>query len=217
MARQQTTAGEVELQGVGLHSGDDSRIVFRPAPADHGIVFRRTDVEGQPLIPARVEQVSEVKRGTVLAKDGARVRTVEHVLAAAAALQIDNLLIDIDGEEPPAADGSAAPFVRALNEAGLEQQTGTRRRLELPRTVRRRGGRIPLRGPPGGRPDDLQLDRIRPSAHRATARVVSDSAGPLQRGDRPGTHVRVLARRGAAEGGRPGAGGEHREHGRADR
>jgi UDP-3-O-[3-hydroxymyristoyl] N-acetylglucosamine deacetylase/3-hydroxyacyl-[acyl-carrier-protein] dehydratase len=93
-----------------------------PAPTDCGIVFRRSDLQGAPEIPARIEQVAQVGRATVLMHESVRVRTVEHLLAAVTALEIDNLIIELNGEEPPAADGSAEPFVRLLLGAGIEQQ-----------------------------------------------------------------------------------------------
>lgn len=98
-------------------------MVFKPAAEDTGVVFRRVDLEGRPEIRARVDQVIDVDRGTVLEHDGARVRTAEHVLAAVAALQIDNLVIELSADEPPAADGSAARFVELLGEAGIERQS----------------------------------------------------------------------------------------------
>ena len=121
--KQQTLAGPVELAGNGLHSGSSARIVFRPAPPNHGVVFRRTDLDGSSDIEAKVQNVVEVERGTVLEQDGTRVRTVEHVLSAVAALEIDNVLIEVDGEEPPAGDGSAAPFAALLREGGIESQS----------------------------------------------------------------------------------------------
>jgi len=120
--KQQTLATSAELRGNGLHSGADVSMTIHPAATDSGIVFRRTDLEGEPEVPARVDQVSDVERGTVLMADGARVRTVEHLLAAVAAAGIDNAVIELDGEEPPAADGSAAPFSRLIEEAGIEEQ-----------------------------------------------------------------------------------------------
>jgi UDP-3-O-[3-hydroxymyristoyl] N-acetylglucosamine deacetylase/3-hydroxyacyl-[acyl-carrier-protein] dehydratase len=125
--KQQTLAGTAQLEGVGLHSGAAVQITLRPAPpdhgiVDHGIVFRRTDLEGTPQVPARVERVTEVERGTVLEADGVRVRTVEHLLSAVSALRIDNLIVDLDSEEPPAADGSAELFTSLMLDAGIEEQ-----------------------------------------------------------------------------------------------
>jgi UDP-3-O-[3-hydroxymyristoyl] N-acetylglucosamine deacetylase/3-hydroxyacyl-[acyl-carrier-protein] dehydratase len=120
--KQQTLAGTARLEGTGLHSGAAVKMTLRPAPPDHGIVFRRTDREGAPQVPARVERVTEVERGTVLETDGVRVRTVEHLLSAASALRIDNMVVELDCEEPPAADGSAEPFTSLMLEAGIEEQ-----------------------------------------------------------------------------------------------
>jgi UDP-3-O-[3-hydroxymyristoyl] N-acetylglucosamine deacetylase/3-hydroxyacyl-[acyl-carrier-protein] dehydratase len=117
--KQRTIAGEARLAGRGLHSGKPVELVLRPAPADHGIVFRRTDVDGSPEIRASVERVVDVERQTVLGDGDVRVRTVEHLLAAASALEIDNLIVELDAEEPPAADGSAAPYVELINQAEI--------------------------------------------------------------------------------------------------
>ncbi len=120
--KQQTLASKVELEGRGLHSGAAVRMVLHPAPPDVGIVFRRTDLEGKPEIAASVDEVIEVERGTVLGREGARVRTVEHLLAAIAGVQIDNMVVELDAEEPPAGDGSAEPFAKLMLGTGLKSQ-----------------------------------------------------------------------------------------------
>jgi UDP-3-O-[3-hydroxymyristoyl] N-acetylglucosamine deacetylase / 3-hydroxyacyl-[acyl-carrier-protein] dehydratase len=120
--KQQTLASTVDLGGKGLHSGAETNMVLRPAAPDQGIVFRRSDIEAAPEIAASVEQVVETDRGTVLEKDGVRVRTIEHLLAAASALGIDNLIVELNNEEPPAADGSALTFTELVLKAGIEQQ-----------------------------------------------------------------------------------------------
>ena len=117
--KQKSIVKSTELHGTGLHSGVESRITFKPAPEGHGLVFRRIDLEGLPEVHARVDNVVFTERGTVISQDDVRVRTVEHILSAVAALEIDNLLIELDGEEPPACDGSSAPFTAALVEAGI--------------------------------------------------------------------------------------------------
>lgn len=119
---QRTLAGEARLSGKGLHTGAEANLVLKPAPEDHGVVFRRTDLEGAPELRADVANVVEVERGTVLESGPARVRTVEHLLGAVSALRIDNLTVELDGEEPPAVDGSAAPFVEVLTDAGITEQ-----------------------------------------------------------------------------------------------
>ncbi|NIR43024.1 MAG: bifunctional UDP-3-O-[3-hydroxymyristoyl] N-acetylglucosamine deacetylase/3-hydroxyacyl-ACP dehydratase [Gemmatimonadetes bacterium] len=120
--KQRTVSKAVELSGTGLHSGTEVTMSLQPAELDTGIVFRRTDVEGRGEVPATVANVAEVERGTVLRHDGVKVRTVEHVLSALAGLQIDNLVIELDGEEPPVGDGSAAAFVELLQQAGTKEQ-----------------------------------------------------------------------------------------------
>jgi len=107
----------------------------KPAPIDHGIVFVRTDLPGSQPIPALAEYVIDIARGTVLGIGDARIHTVEHVLAAVAGLRIDNLIIELTDEEPPALDGSAYPFIEALRKAELMEQDAERVYLELEKTL----------------------------------------------------------------------------------
>jgi UDP-3-O-[3-hydroxymyristoyl] N-acetylglucosamine deacetylase/3-hydroxyacyl-[acyl-carrier-protein] dehydratase len=120
MTLQQTIATTSALEGIGLHKGTPSRLLFRPAESNHGIVFRRMDLPDQPVIPAKLENVRQAHRGTTIGVGNAVVHTVEHVLAAVVGLGIDNIIIEIDGEEPPAGDGSARVFARALHDAGIK-------------------------------------------------------------------------------------------------
>jgi UDP-3-O-acyl-N-acetylglucosamine deacetylase len=131
-------ARPAEVAGTGLHSGAKTRLTFRPAKAGHGIQFRRVDQPGQPPIPARHDHVSDTERRTVLGTGEASVSTVEHVLAAAAAHGLDDLIVELDGPEPPNGDGSAKPFFDALAEAGIASLEGapTEVRLTTPLTVR---------------------------------------------------------------------------------
>ena len=123
------------VSGVGLHTGAESRVTFHPAPAGHGLIFRRRDGERTVDIPARIEHVVGTDHGTVLAVDGLRVHTVEHLLAGLAGLGIDNCLIELDGPEPPILDGSAAGFTTALLAAGLRELEEPRDFLSVDRTV----------------------------------------------------------------------------------
>ncbi|HVO33985.1 MAG TPA: bifunctional UDP-3-O-[3-hydroxymyristoyl] N-acetylglucosamine deacetylase/3-hydroxyacyl-ACP dehydratase [Gemmatimonadales bacterium] len=107
----------VSLEGVGIHTGARTRVTFHPAESGAGIVFRRTDLDGSPCIPARLSSVTGVERRTTLARDGAEIHTVEHVLAAVYGLGVDDVLIDLTGPEPPVLDGSFQPFVEALRQA----------------------------------------------------------------------------------------------------
>ncbi len=117
--KQRTIAREARISGIGLHTGNRCNLVFRPAPADSGILFVRTDLPDAPRIPADVAHVVGLDRGTSLGQDGAKVHTVEHVLAAVTALGIDNLVVAVDANEPPVGDGSALPFFLSLKEAGI--------------------------------------------------------------------------------------------------
>ena len=129
--KQRTLGAEAAIEGVGLHTGAVARVRFRPAGEQQGVVFQRTDLPGQPEIAARLEQVVSTDRGTTLAHGEARVATVEHLLAAVGALELDNLRIEIDGPEVPILDGSFRPFLETLNAAGAVEQHAAARLLEL--------------------------------------------------------------------------------------
>jgi UDP-3-O-[3-hydroxymyristoyl] N-acetylglucosamine deacetylase/3-hydroxyacyl-[acyl-carrier-protein] dehydratase len=133
--KQQTIRSKASLTGVGLHSGETVTVTFCPAPINHGIVFKRTDLEDQPLIPADVDLVSDTARGTTLSLNGVKISTVEHALAAAGGLQIDNLLIEVTGVEIPILDGSAQFFLKAIKDAGIEVQDADRDYYELKTNV----------------------------------------------------------------------------------
>jgi UDP-3-O-[3-hydroxymyristoyl] N-acetylglucosamine deacetylase/3-hydroxyacyl-[acyl-carrier-protein] dehydratase len=132
----QTLARPVVLEGIGLHLGVQCRITFQPAKAKQGIYFRRTDRPDMPRIRAHVSQVSGSDRNTQLGRGDQSVHTVEHVLAAVAGLGIDDVTIEMDGPEPPILDGSAAPFLTALAEAGLASLDGEPEFLDLTEPVR---------------------------------------------------------------------------------
>ncbi|EAS19484.1 UDP-3-O-3-hydroxymyristoyl N-acetylglucosamine deacetylase [Flavobacteria bacterium BBFL7] len=116
--KQTTISKDVSLTGVGLHTGNEVTLVFKPAPANHGYKFQRVDLEGQPVIEADANYVTETKRGTTLDKNGVHINTCEHVLAALVGLEIDNCLIEINNSEPPIMDGSSKFFIEAIEEAG---------------------------------------------------------------------------------------------------
>lgn len=129
--RQRTVRTSATLSGLALHTGNRVRLSVHPAPADHGIRFRRVDLPGQPEITAHVRCVTETRRRTTIAVGSADVHTVEHLLAAANALGLDNLVVDMAGPEPPVGDGSAAPFLELLRGAGAAEQEAPRRVLEI--------------------------------------------------------------------------------------
>ncbi|MFZ5434260.1 MAG: bifunctional UDP-3-O-[3-hydroxymyristoyl] N-acetylglucosamine deacetylase/3-hydroxyacyl-ACP dehydratase [Calditrichota bacterium] len=133
--KQRTIEKTISLSGIGLHTGHTTHLTFLPAEPNSGIRFRRTDVESRIEIPALVDHVVEISRGTVLGRDGLKVHTVEHVLAAVSGLGIDNLMIDLSADEPPIMDGSAKPFVDALQKAGIVEQDAPRMYMEVEKTL----------------------------------------------------------------------------------
>jgi UDP-3-O-[3-hydroxymyristoyl] N-acetylglucosamine deacetylase / 3-hydroxyacyl-[acyl-carrier-protein] dehydratase len=119
MAEKQTTiTRSVSVEGTGLHTGQQGKLTFHPAKANHGVKFRRIDLEGKPVIDALIENVVDTSRGTTIGVNNVRIYTIEHVLATLTGFGIDNVLIDLDMEEIPIKDGSAYYFVKALEEAG---------------------------------------------------------------------------------------------------
>ena len=125
MAEKQTTLkAPISFSGKGLHTGVAVNMTFKPAPDSHGYIFKRVDLPDQPLINALAENVVETSRGTVLEENGARVSTIEHVLASFVGMKIDNVLIEVDGPEAPILDGSAMEFANAIEKTGtVEQKT----------------------------------------------------------------------------------------------
>ena len=123
---QKTIARPVNCSGIGLHSGRQANLTLRPAPENHGLIFRRVDLPDQPCVPARFNKVVDTSLATVIGDHGFIVSTIEHLMAAFAGLGIDNALVDIDTHELPVMDGSAGPFVRLLLEAGIRIQSSPR-------------------------------------------------------------------------------------------
>jgi UDP-3-O-[3-hydroxymyristoyl] N-acetylglucosamine deacetylase/3-hydroxyacyl-[acyl-carrier-protein] dehydratase len=134
-ANQKTIKSAVSFSGVGLHTGGKTTVTFKPAPPDTGVVFVRTDLPGRPGIQADVAHVVDVSRGTTIGIDGIKILTIEHVLAAIAGLEIDNVIAEVDADEAPVGDGSASPFVEALSKAGLEEQGRPRKEINITRPV----------------------------------------------------------------------------------
>lgn len=133
--KQRTLKNLVTVSGSGLHTGQVVNLTFKPAPENHGIIFKRIDLEGQPEIEAISDYVTDTTRGTSLVKNGARVQTVEHVLAALTGLQIDNCLIELDGQEPPITDGSSKFFTQALQNTGFIEQNAEKEYLVIDEVI----------------------------------------------------------------------------------
>jgi UDP-3-O-[3-hydroxymyristoyl] N-acetylglucosamine deacetylase/3-hydroxyacyl-[acyl-carrier-protein] dehydratase len=130
-----TIKTEVSYTGIGLHSGEISTIRFKPADKDEGIVFIRTDLPDKPRIPADIDHVVDISRGTTIGINGTTVGTIEHVLSAIKGLNIDNIRIEIDGPEAPVADGSPIVFLNLLKQAGLAEQDSERIYFEFDEAI----------------------------------------------------------------------------------
>jgi UDP-3-O-[3-hydroxymyristoyl] N-acetylglucosamine deacetylase/3-hydroxyacyl-[acyl-carrier-protein] dehydratase len=135
LIHQRSIQKEVTLCGTGLHTGEKCVITFKPAPVNYGYRFIRTDIENSPEIPALIDNVVDVQRGTTIALNGVKVHTTEHVLGALYGLQIDNCRIEMSGPEPPVMDGSSHPFAEALLEAGFHEQDEPKNYLVIDETI----------------------------------------------------------------------------------
>ncbi len=126
-AKQTTIKNEISLTGVGLHTGREVKMTFKPAPANNGYTFVRVDLEGQPIIEADANYVVNTQRGTNLEKLGVKIQTSEHVLAAFVGCDVDNVIIELDAPEPPIMDGSSKYFVEAIEKAGVVELEAERK------------------------------------------------------------------------------------------
>lgn len=135
MQLQQTLRKNYSFEGKGLHTGKVARMTVCPAPADTGIVFRRTDLGAGAEVAALAENVSNTARSTTISNETASVSTIEHILSALTGMGVDNAFIDIDNVEVPILDGSAKPYVDAIWKDGFEQQDAPRRYVELKETI----------------------------------------------------------------------------------
>jgi UDP-3-O-[3-hydroxymyristoyl] N-acetylglucosamine deacetylase len=144
MAYRRTLKREVGCTGIGLHSGKPVRLSLKPAPAEHGIRFRRSDVGVE--IPADLAHLARLDHATTLSSDGVSIETVEHLLSALGALGVDDVLVEVDGSEVPILDGSAAPFVILVHEAGTRPHKAPRQYLKIlePLSVTRGGKSVRL-------------------------------------------------------------------------
>ena len=131
MSHQRTLQGKATCQGIGLHTGQSVRMSLLPAAANTGVVFKRIDLPAAPTIEARPCHIVDVHHATTIGKNGVKVKTIEHLMAAFAGMGLDNVLVELDGEEVPAMDGSAAPFVELIRKAGLRRQMAPRTYLKV--------------------------------------------------------------------------------------
>jgi UDP-3-O-[3-hydroxymyristoyl] N-acetylglucosamine deacetylase/3-hydroxyacyl-[acyl-carrier-protein] dehydratase len=133
--KQRTIKAPVSVSGTGLHTGQRVTMTFNPAPENHGYKFRRVDMPGSPIIDADVDNVTDTSRGTTISQNGATVNTVEHVLAALVGMEVDNVLIDMDGPETPIMDGSSIQFVDIITETGFVEQDADREYYHIPYNI----------------------------------------------------------------------------------
>lgn len=136
MVKQRTLKNLIRATGIGVHTGEKVYITLRPASPNTGIIFRRTDLDKAVEIPASAKNVGDTTLSTCLVKDGVRVATVEHLMAAFAGLGIDNVYVDISSPEVPIMDGSSGPFVFLIKSAGIEEQNAPKKFLKIKRKVK---------------------------------------------------------------------------------
>ena len=135
MSHQRTIERSVQCEGIGLHTGEHAVMMLRPAQANRGVIFRRTDLPGAPTIEAALENVTDTHYATTIAKNGASVKTIEHLMSALAGLGVDNVQVDLTGPEVPILDGSSAPFVELIRHAGLRRQFAPKTFLKVRQPV----------------------------------------------------------------------------------
>ena len=133
--KQTTLSDKISFKGVGLHTGSPATITICPAPENHGYKFQRMDVEGQPIIEADCDLVTDTSRGTTIEKDGISISTIEHVLASLVGSEVDNALIQIDGPEMPILDGSSIEFIEGIKKIGSIEQDADREYFEIPHNI----------------------------------------------------------------------------------
>lgn len=135
MEKQRTLASSASLSGTALHTGEKVTITLHPAPVGHGFKFKRIDLADEPIVEARVENVKTVERATTIIEGNVKIHTCEHVLSALVGLGVDNALIEMDANEPPIGDGSAAAFVATIKQAGIVEQDAPRSYMEPRETI----------------------------------------------------------------------------------
>jgi len=140
MLKQKTLAEPIKTVGIGLHSGRKSTLTIKPAPVNFGIQFVRVDLPEAVHIPAHALSVCDTRLASVIQRDGVKVSTVEHLLSACSGLGLDNLLIEVDAEEVPIMDGSAASFLFLIESAGIVEQDAPRKFMVIQKTVEVRDG-----------------------------------------------------------------------------
>jgi len=184
MMKQRTIAAPVKTVGIGLHSGLKVTIVIKPAPVNSGVQFVRVDTPEHSIVPATALAVCDTRLASVIQKDGVRVSTVEHLLSACAGLGLDNLLIELDGEEVPIMDGSAASFLFLIESAGIVEQNAPRQFVIIKKQVEvRDGDKLARLEPFFGFKLDFTIDFKHPAVDKTGQRFVVDFAEQAYRSE----------------------------------
>ncbi len=166
MLRQRTIKHAIRASGVGLHSGEKVFLALKPAPVDAGIVFRRSDIEGSPDIPARALNIRETTMSSTLIQDGIKVGTIEHLMSALAGLGIDNAYVEVSAPEIPIMDGSAGPFVFLIQAAGIMEQAAPKKFVRIKRRIEvREGDKLAAFNPYDGFKVSFTIDFDHPAFH----------------------------------------------------
>src|SRR3979411_1254249 len=141
---QHTVGKTASFSGTALHTGEKVTLKLHPAPADHGIKFKRKDLQDEPTIDAKIENLKTVERATTIGEGSVRVHTVEHVLSSLSAMGVENAVVEMDANEPPIGDGSARPYVELIKKAGIATQETPRRVFDVrePIHVETKGGSL---------------------------------------------------------------------------
>ncbi|MCB1667710.1 MAG: UDP-3-O-acyl-N-acetylglucosamine deacetylase [Pseudomonadales bacterium] len=175
MLKQRTLKNTIRATGVGLHTGEKIYLTLHPAPANHGISFRRTDLDPVVEIKARAENVGDTTLSTTLMNGDVRVSTVEHLLSAMAGLGVDNAVIDVSAAEVPIMDGSAGPFVFLIQSAGIKEQEAPKRFIRIKRpVVVKDGDKVACFKPFDGFKVTFTIDFDHPVFHNRTAKTSLD-------------------------------------------
>ncbi len=175
MLKQQTIAEPIKTVGIGLHSGNRSNLYLKPAPINSGITFVRLDLAEQIIIPAKAEYITDTRLASVLQIGESRISTVEHLLSACAGLGIDNLLVEIDGEEIPIMDGSAASFLFLIQSAGISVQNAPKKFIKIKKVVEViEGDKLARLEPFFGFKLDFTIDFKHPALDKTGQRCIID-------------------------------------------
>jgi UDP-3-O-[3-hydroxymyristoyl] N-acetylglucosamine deacetylase len=175
MLKQQTIAEPIKTVGIGLHSGNRSNLYLKPAPIDSGITFVRLDLAEQIPIPGKAEFITDTRLASVLQIGDSRISTVEHLLSACAGLGIDNLLVEIDGEEIPIMDGSAASFLFLIQSAGIAVQNAPKKFIKIKKIVEVvEGDKLARLEPFFGFKLDFTIDFKHPALDKTGQRCIID-------------------------------------------